>query len=169
MNDSVWAEYNNTGGFVARPASIGRAYLEMADGSLGARQRQLLEALNAVGASGATWRELAEWLAQRNVILHHGQISGALANLHKAGMVAMLRIQRNRCHPYIHANYRDRYSMEERFDEPAKTRSTERKELLEQLLGVCRSLISDEFHWDKYQDMIDVVVMLNEHDGLSEG
>lgn len=168
MQAEIWAEYNGTAGYVDRPASRERAFAEVADGTLGARQRQILDALDAVGVRGATWRELQEYLAQQGCNLHHGEISGALSNLHRAGQVFYLAEQRDRCHPYVHASFRKWVSPDLRYDEPAKTRTSQRKELLEELLIACRAMVQDEFHWDKYQDMIDIVVMLNKHDGLSE-
>lgn len=169
MQTELWAEYSGTGGYVDRPASRERAFAEVADGTLGARQHQILSALRDLGAQGGTWREIAEYLAKQDVVLHHGEVSGALSNLHKAGKVFHLREQRNRCHPYVHAEFRTWHSPDQRYDEPAKTRATQRKELLEHLLGACRAMLSDEFGWDKYQEVIDIVVMIDQHDGLSEG
>lgn len=168
MQVELWAEYNGTAGYVNRPASRDRAFAEVADGTLGARQRQILDVLSDLGSDGGTWREIAEYLGDRGVHLHHGEVSGALSNLHRAGKVFALKEQRSKCHPYVLVQHRNWYFDEDRFDEPAKTRSTQRKELLEELLIACRAMVQEEFHWDKYQDMIDIVVMLNKHDGLSE-
>jgi len=168
MQAELWAEYNGTAGYVGRPASRERAFAEVADGTLGARQQRILSFLEVFGVMGATWKELADSFDDTDEPMHHGQVSGALSNLHKAGMVFMLKESRDRCHPYVHAKFRDRYTEDERYDEPARTRTTQRKELLEDLLTACRRMINAEFSWDDYQDVIDAVVMLNKHDGLTE-
>jgi len=126
MND--YNTYNNTQGYVNQPASKDRANREASTGISNERSERILATI-IHNADGWTWKELGQHLG-----LHHGQISGALSNLHKAGMVFMLREQRNRCHPYVHANYRDQYSPDQRIDEPVRTSSNKRKDDLEELL-----------------------------------
>jgi hypothetical protein len=144
-----------------------RAWGQIADGSLGARQKQILNALDGA-EEGMTWREIGRWLADRGIHLHHGEISGALSNLHRAGQVFHLVERRDRCHPYVLAKYRNWYHIGDRYDEPARTKASQRKDLLESLLATCRTLTSEEFSWHNFQAMIDAVVMINAHDGLSE-
>lgn len=127
--------YAGTSGFVNQPASIARATTEAATGISTERAQKILNTI-ADSFDGWTWRELAEQLH-----LHHGQISGALSNLHKSGHVFMLREQRNRCHPYVHSIYRDQYTPEQRIDEPVKTKSNQRLTDLEELLDTLTTLI----------------------------
>lgn len=57
------------------------------------------------GRVGATWKETADYLH-----LHHGQASGTLSVLHKAGRIERLAERRNRCHVYVlpeHVDGRD--------------------------------------------------------------
>jgi len=73
--------------------------------------------------------------------LHHGQVSGALSNLHKSGHVFMLHAQRNRCHPYCHAKHRVNYPPAARIDEPTQTKAGKRKDDLEQLLILVQTAV----------------------------
>lgn len=117
--------YNGTQGFVNRETSIKRntANLEM-----------VLDAVQANGTHGLTWRELAEWLG-----LHHGQASGALSNLHKKGLVFVLRDNhREKCQVYIASNWRKTFQDAECIDEPAKVKNTRQLEaLLQAVEQVC--------------------------------
>lgn len=77
-----------------------RAARDEADGTASARQRATLSALLDRGTRGLTWHELAErqgW--------HHGQASGVLSVLHKAGRVVRLAESRGRCRIYVHPLY----------------------------------------------------------------
>ncbi len=125
MSDAPLFDWIEDDGFVDRPASKERAKREAKDGTRSARHKKVLKHLEWHGPAGATWRELGQELQ-----LHHGQISGALSNMHKHGEVFTLVEQRDRCHPYVHAMFRDRYKPEERFDEPAKTASAQKTEML---------------------------------------
>lgn len=120
--------YAGTSGYVNQPASLARAITEANKGTSTERARLVLTHL-AYKPEGMTWRELAEAMN-----LHHGQISGALSNLHRSGHVFMLRQQRNKCHPYVHAIYRDQYTDDQRIDTPVKTKSNQRLSDLEELL-----------------------------------
>ena len=73
----LFTYYGQTGGFVARPASVDRAMREIATGKLSERQAQILDLLDDAGFCGLTWQGCGDLLG-----LHHGQISGALSNLH---------------------------------------------------------------------------------------
>lgn len=127
--------YGRTAGFVNQPASRDRAEKEAASGVASQRAMLVLRHLQTA-PDGMTWRELGSALN-----LHHGQISGALSNLHKSGLVFMLRKQRNRCHPYVHADKRDQFSVEDRIDEPVQTRNTQRRQQLEELLLLINTAI----------------------------
>lgn len=122
--------YAGTSGFVNQPASKDRANREAATGISSERAKLVLRFLEIRNPDGMTWQELGHAMN-----LHHGQISGALSNLHKAGEVFMLRKQRNRCHPYVHAMYRDLYPAHQRIDAPVKTKTNQRLAELENLLG----------------------------------
>lgn len=155
--------YNGTGGYVNRPASKERAVREAKDGTLSARQQAVLQALREAGPTGATWRTLGQLLN-----LHHGQVSGVLSNLHKAGLVFMLRKQRdNRCHPYVVADYRHNYRDGEVWDRPVQTRAGERRQLLEQLLAQCydASVLGwSNYHCTEISRIVDRVIA---HDGAA--
>jgi hypothetical protein len=128
VGDDDALPYAGTAGFVSQPASAQRAQSEARSGEATARARAVLAHLEA-HPTGLTWKELATLMN-----LHHGQISGALSNLHKSGHVFMLHAQRNRCHPYCHAKHRVNYPPAARIDEPAQTKAGKRKDDLEQLL-----------------------------------
>ena len=127
-NDLPLFNFDETDGYVQRPASKARAIEESKDGTRSARHKKVLKHLDLYGRNGATWKELGERLG-----LHHGQISGALSNMHKNGEVFALVKQRDRCHPYVHAKFREAFAPEERFDEPVKTAGTLRAEEIERL------------------------------------
>jgi len=127
--------YAGTSGYVNQPASLARAITEANNGTSTERARHIMTYL-AYKQEGMTWRQLAETMN-----LHHGQISGALSNLHKSGHVFMLRQQRNKCHPYVHSIYRDQYTPEQRIDEPVKTKSNQRLTDLEELLDTLTTMI----------------------------
>lgn len=158
----LWAAYNGTGGFVARPASRERAIREVQDGTLSARQKAIRVRLATAGRHGMTWKELGDLLG-----LHHGSVSGALSNLHKMGAVFMLREQRDRCHPYVHAMYRDWFAEDERYDEPVRTKRTQRNDLLEELLNTCREAVENGWSASMQQAVTSVVSMLDEHDNIN--
>ena len=155
----LFTPYNGTGGYVERPASMERAVREAEDGTLSARQQAVVDALDATGVKGATWRTLGQLLN-----LHHGQVSGVLSNLHKAGEVFMLREQHNRCHPYVLRIYRNGYNDNEVWDKPVETRAGQRKALLDNLYATCASAV--EVGWSaSMQDAVSSCVdRLREHD-----
>lgn len=128
ITDDDVLTYNGTTGAVNQPASQQRATKEAKSGEATERAKRILQHLQHKTA-GMTWQELAPVLN-----LHHGQMSGALSNLHKSGHVFMLREQRNRCHPYVHSSLRHLWREEERIDQPAQTRAGKRKNDLERLL-----------------------------------
>ena len=148
--------YNGTGGYVERPASRERAEQEAADGTLSARQTAVLAALHECGVGGATWREIGTRLG-----LHHGQVSGCLSNLHTAGKVTMLRRTANRCHIYVHADYKYAFGLDERWDQPARTKTGTNRERLEHLRHVCQQAVVDGWTYDNRQQIVDALRALD--------
>jgi hypothetical protein len=110
------------------PTSAGRARREDSNGTTSKRQKAILDLLDGLGTKGATWKEVADQLG-----LHHGQASGALSTLHRAGLVFALRSTRNNCQPYIHSKYRDNYLPVVRADSPATTKAGRKRAALERL------------------------------------
>ena len=160
MNEmQLFTPYNGTGGYVERPASIERAVREAQDGTLSKRQSNIVEQLDLAGVQGATWKTIGQILN-----LHHGQVSGALSNLHKAGEVFMLRAKHDRCHAYVLKRYRWAYTEEQVFDTPATTRAGERTALLNQLYATCQT--ANEVGWSAgmQRAVTTVVDMIAHHD-----
>ena len=99
----------NSGYAAGAATSEERARRDDADGTTSKRQAKTLWALGAEDGGGRggtgreyglTWKELADvggW--------HHGQASGVLSNLHKAGKIARLTERRNRCFIYVLPEY----------------------------------------------------------------
>lgn len=133
--------YGRTAGFVNQPASRDRAQKEAASGVASQRAMLVLRYLQNA-PEGMTWRELGAALN-----LHHGQISGVLSNLHKSGLVFMLRQQRNRCHPYAHSDLRGRFADADCIDAPVQTRTKQRLQELEELLhAINTAIINGDVH-----------------------
>lgn len=142
VTDDDALTYAGTAGAVNQPASQQRAKREASNGAATERARLILAHL-ADKPYGMTWKELGSVLG-----LHHGQISGALSNLHRSGHVFMLDQQRDKCHPYCHATWRVNYKPEERIDEPAQTKAGKRNQDIQRLLeliatGVAMGRIKD--------------------------
>ena len=159
----LFTYYGDTGGFVQRPASVDRAMREIASGKLSERQTQILDLLEDAGFCGLTWQGCGDLLG-----LHHGQISGALSNLHGCGQVFALREVRDRSHPYVHIKYRDRWDADARYDEPVRTRNSRHRELQAQLLEAVRGAISDEWSQTKTDIVTAVVAMMDDYERLSK-
>ena len=89
--------YGGTSGRGGSQASAEAREREDADGTTARRQREVVAFLDTTGPLGATWRDLAahyHW--------HHGMATGALSNLHKAGVIARLAtVQRVKCSVYV--------------------------------------------------------------------
>jgi hypothetical protein len=135
VSDFTLFNWMEDDGFVNRPASKQRAKREAQDGTRSQRHKKIAKLLEWSGAEGATWKQLGQSLG-----LHHGQISGALSNMHKNGEVFTLVEQRDRCHPYVHIKYRDCYEPSQRYDEPVKTANSLRLEELERWKQVAHDL-----------------------------
>lgn len=88
-------------GFAAGVAtSEERARLDDADGTTSRRQATTRLMMQHRAATGVTWKELAGWTGW-----HHGQASGVLSVLHKAGRIARLTERRDRCFIYVLPEY----------------------------------------------------------------
>ena len=83
-------------GWSGSETSADRARMEDSTGVTTKRQGEVLGALAWKEKYGATWVELGS-----NLGLHHGQISGPLSVLHKAGKIARLTEKRDRCAVYV--------------------------------------------------------------------
>jgi imidazolonepropionase-like amidohydrolase len=90
------AEAGASSGHSGSDTSAERAHRDDADGTTAARQLQTIRLLDAAGQHGLTWHELA-----RAADWHHGQASGVLSVLHKAGRVERLTERRRRCLVYV--------------------------------------------------------------------
>ena len=88
--------YAGTSGWSGSDTSRERAEREDSDGTTTERQRLVLEYVGAGEHDGATVKEL-----RTDFGWHHGQASGALSNLHKAGYLARLTERRERCAVYV--------------------------------------------------------------------
>jgi hypothetical protein len=141
--------YTGTGGHAGSEASRERAETEASDGTLADRQQRILAWLDSAGASGSTWVSVGQGLN-----LHHGQVSGALSNLHAGGFVFMLRKRHNRSHPYVHAKYRGFYQDSEVHDSPKTTKAGQRRDRLEDLVTACRNGLASEFERDRIAGIV---------------
>ena len=103
--------YNGSQGYVVRRTSMIRNTADL---------ESVLDAVKAQGYHGMTWHELGDWLG-----LHHGQASGALSNLHKKGLVFVMRdVTRQKCQVYVISEYKNVVADDKRVDEPAKIKNT---------------------------------------------
>jgi hypothetical protein len=141
--------YTGTGGHAGSEASRERAEREAVDGTLADRQQDILDYLAGVGVGGATWVTVGQALS-----LHHGQVSGALSNLHTGGAVFMLRKRHNRSHPYVHVRFRAFYNDNEVHDEPKTTKAGQRRARLEELATACRNGLASEFDRDHIASIV---------------
>jgi len=137
--DSLWGFYNGTAGFVNRDSSRQRAEQEVASGALRLRQRQILAVLEPL-VDGATYATVGGTLG-----LHHGQSSGALSNLHRAGLVFQLTELRDGCHPYVHYLHRQHHKLEDRIDDPTETLAGKQKRLHKDLWDACADAVATNF------------------------
>ena len=97
MSEPPILPYAGTSGHAGSETSRERAVSDDTSGVTGARQRRTLDALARAMHHGLTYRELGQQLQ-----LHHGQSSGVLSGLHKAGRVARLAdTRRGRCAVYV--------------------------------------------------------------------
>jgi DNA-binding transcriptional regulator GbsR (MarR family) len=88
--------YAGTSGWSGSVTSRQRAEQQDSNGTTKVRQITALTHLRHNSERGLTWKELSEitnW--------HHGQASGVLSVLHRAGLIARLKETRNRCLVYV--------------------------------------------------------------------
>jgi len=130
-----------SGAVTESDTSLERAEIEDEAGITQLRAEAVLEQLK-LRKDGMTWFEVAALLK-----LHHGQASGCLSVLHKNGEVFALRTKRRRCHPYVHARYRELYSDGERLDTPVRTKTSVEREALDALLVAVDDLLQRQT-WD---------------------
>lgn len=83
-------------GHAGSETSKARAVADDTSGRTSRRQRAVLDMLTTYGPTGVTYSELGLRLG-----LHHGQSSGVLSNLHRAGRIVRLREVRHRCKVYV--------------------------------------------------------------------
>jgi hypothetical protein len=89
--------YNDTSGHqAAEPSAEGVRHADVTGITAKAQKYALIMATQG-GRNGVTVAELRE----RHGSLHHGRISAALTNLHKAGRLAALRERRGHCGIYV--------------------------------------------------------------------
>lgn len=95
------SEDGPTSGFAAGVVtSEERAREADADGTTSRRQARVLQYLGDWRSSGATWGQVAD-----DLDMHHGQASGVLSVLHKAGKIARLTERRGRSFVYVLPEY----------------------------------------------------------------
>jgi hypothetical protein len=99
--------YPDGSGWSGTDTSRERAYAADANGTTKGRQAAVVAALGRRRYYGATWKELAEILAVDGIAVHHGSVSGALSNLHRADRVVLLEERRGRSHVYVLPKYAD--------------------------------------------------------------
>jgi hypothetical protein len=94
--------YAGTSGYSGSVTSEERARRDDADGTTSHRQAQVVAFLAERQGYGATFREVGERFGW-----HHGQSSGVLSVLHKAGRIDRLAERRDRCEVYVLPAYVD--------------------------------------------------------------
>lgn len=161
MSDGSLFAYGETAGFVNIPASRDRAVDEARSGAFSDRASKILSVL-IDAPRGMTWRELGSILN-----LHHGQVSGALSNLHRSGLVFMLTSKRDRCHPYVHCSRRHLFADDERIDEPAQTRAGRRNQIVADLIEVCRDGAAHGFGMFEQSRISDLLADLDQQGGAN--
>lgn len=138
MSQIPFLPYAGKSGHVAQSeTSTDRANFEDGSGLTAQRQLAILTFVEAKGSHGATWREVAAELE-----LHHGQASGALSTLHKAGWVFIHKgMKRDNCAVYLGSSFRPFIRPDERQDEPKQTRSTQELNALNALLDAVETML----------------------------
>jgi hypothetical protein len=119
----------------------------------------LLSNLDLAGVQGATWKTIGQILN-----LHHGQVSGALSNLHKAGEYSCCVQSTALPCVCVAALQHWAYTDEQVFDTPATTRAGERTALLNDLYATCQT--ANEVGWSAgMQHAVTTIVnMIAAHD-----
>lgn len=94
--------YGGTSGWSGTPTSRERAEKADSDGTTSKRQSDAIRLLTEARWTGMTWNELAAKLS-----LHHGNASGVLSTLHKAGVIIRLTETRHKSMVYVMPEYAD--------------------------------------------------------------
>jgi hypothetical protein len=149
----------DTAGWSGTDTSRERAYAEKESGELSKRLEMIVERVKASGSAGMTWRELATETG-----LHHGQVSGALSNLHRKGLVFITDERRGRCHVYYHQHQAWRFL--KRYDSPPMTSRATKQALLEELWEVVEEMVAADVRYGTTisTKVIDVLERLEEHE-----
>jgi hypothetical protein len=135
MSDETVLPYNGTEGFISgSDTSRERAERNVKDGTVTKRQRDVLDALHQ-RPDGMTWKDLNLLLG-----LHHGQVSGTLSVLHKAGKIVALKTKRDGCHPYLAMRFIDNYHPSQTIMTPSKTFSGIKRAALEKVVEAARAV-----------------------------
>jgi len=141
--------YAGTGGWSGTETSKARAEDDKKSGRLSQRQQDVLRALYDQ-PEGLIWSEIADALR-----LHHGQASGALSNLHKAGLVFQLVTPRDKCLPYVHSRYRHLH--DQRRDKPTTNKrglSTKHQHTINEALQELIATFGESvLHTDAYKNL----------------
>lgn len=136
MTDLPVLPYGGSSGHAGSDTSRERAERDDRDGTTASRQRATLHALAVARGVGLTWRELGDRLH-----LHHGQASGSLSGLHKAGLIVRLTVRRNRCLVYVLPEY-----VGERLVSPYG-RHTPLSDREQEIIDDLRSVVEQEEGW----------------------
>jgi hypothetical protein len=101
MSEQPALTYAGTSGWSGTDTSEERARREDSSGKTLHVQSIVMAHVSRQGMDGRTVAELRRALPQ----MHHGSISSALTNLHRAGMLACLTEKRERCHVYVRPEF----------------------------------------------------------------
>lgn len=130
--------YNGTEGYArGSETSKERAFREVADGTASKRQVDVLNLLDKT-PSGLTWSEAGRLLG-----LHHGQISGTLSVLHRAGKIVQLKRKRGNCAPYLSMRFVEAYHPAEVRFHTSPTSAGNRRKALEKVAEAARALAAN--------------------------
>ena len=129
---------DGSGGWSGADTSRDRAEHERDSGELSHRLAVVLAHLHKERQGGMTWKELADLTGW-----HHGQVSSALTNLHKQGLVFTLRRRRGNCHPYVHAEWLPYWFPNEVNLRPATNRRAPLLAELEAVAAAAEELINE--------------------------
>ena len=132
--------YAGTSGHSGSDTSEERARRQDSDGTTARRQYETIAYLNRMSVYGATWKDLASQMG-----LHHGQASGVLSTLHKAGLVARLQERRDRCAIYVLPEWVDGRPTDEYRRNVTRTEIREQLATIEELLDERRYREAREF------------------------
>ena len=132
----VGAYKHGTAGWAGTDTSRERAFSERDSGELSDRLERVLQMVRNSHGTGLTWKEIAS-----QTHLHHGQVSGALSNLHKQGLVFITKSgKRDRCHVYYHRDCAWAFESSDRIDQPQVSSTKQRQATLEELVHLVEAV-----------------------------